>query len=241
MRLLKTLSFSKQIITAVFHEPVAMAEPVCYNIVKSTERSVEKGNGNLENGTNNRRQEIIEAAIDLIVEHGIDAASMQDIASAAGISKATLYFYFDSKVELVQTVYQYCYSMDAEACREGMDEEHTAIDKLCRRFMNIIHYAIRHPRESMVERIYSTSPLYCENPAGLKREYYEDIEAIIREGIEKKEIRNADARLLATAYYGMASQIYLGIWDDGSLWNKQNAETCKRMIIGMFAADQAQQ
>lgn len=189
----------------------------------------------MENITS-RKKEIIEAAIDLIVEQGIDAASMQDIANAVGISKATLYFYFESKVALVQTVYQYCYSMDAEACRAGMEEEKTAIDKLCRRFMNIIHYAIQHPRESMVEMIYTASPLYCERPASVKREYYEDIEKIIEEGIEKKEIRKADARLLATAYYGMASQIYLGIRDDASLWNEENAKVCREMIIGMFAA-----
>ena len=56
-----------------------------------------------------RKNEIIEASITLFCERGLDLTSMQDIANAAGISKATLYFYFDSKAELIQEVHQHCY------------------------------------------------------------------------------------------------------------------------------------
>lgn len=124
----------------------------------------------MDNSTR-RKDEIIEAAINLIVENGIDATSMQQIANEVGISKASLYFYFESKVALVQQVYQWCFSMDVEACREGMEEEKDSIGKLCRRFMNIIDFSISHPKESMVEMMYYLSPLYCERPANLKREY----------------------------------------------------------------------
>lgn len=49
-----------------------------------------------------RKHEIIEASITLFCERGLDLTSMQDISDAAGISKATLYFYFDSKAALIQ-------------------------------------------------------------------------------------------------------------------------------------------
>ena len=44
-----------------------------------------------------RRALILENAKSLILEYGIDALSMQDIANAAELSKATLYLYFQSK------------------------------------------------------------------------------------------------------------------------------------------------
>ena len=56
-----------------------------------------------------RKAEIIDASITLFCEKGLDLTSMQDIAAATGISKATLYFYFDSKAALIQEVYQHCY------------------------------------------------------------------------------------------------------------------------------------
>ncbi|WP_232219890.1 TetR/AcrR family transcriptional regulator [Pseudogulbenkiania sp. MAI-1] len=47
-----------------------------------------------------KRQSIIDAAAAVFMEQGFSAASMSDIASRAGGSKATLYSYFPSKEEL---------------------------------------------------------------------------------------------------------------------------------------------
>ncbi len=47
------------------------------------------------------RENIVSAASTLFMEKGIAAASMDDIAKAAGYSKATLYVYFENKEEIV--------------------------------------------------------------------------------------------------------------------------------------------
>ena len=47
------------------------------------------------------RENIVSAASALFMEKGIAATSMDDIAKAAGYSKATLYVYFENKEELV--------------------------------------------------------------------------------------------------------------------------------------------
>lgn len=47
------------------------------------------------------RENIVSAASDLFMEKGIAAVSMDDVAKAAGYSKATLYVYFKNKEELV--------------------------------------------------------------------------------------------------------------------------------------------
>lgn len=47
------------------------------------------------------RENIVSAASVLFLEKGIAAASMDDIAKAAGYSKATLYVYFENKEEIV--------------------------------------------------------------------------------------------------------------------------------------------
>ena len=48
-----------------------------------------------------KRQQIIEAAAQLIVQKGIDKTSLTDIAQAAGISKGSLYYYYASKNDLI--------------------------------------------------------------------------------------------------------------------------------------------
>ena len=47
------------------------------------------------------RENIVSAASILFMEKGISATSMDDIAKAAGYSKATLYVYFENKEEIV--------------------------------------------------------------------------------------------------------------------------------------------
>ena len=47
------------------------------------------------------RENIVSAASALFMEKGIAATSMDDIAKAAGYSKATLYVYFENKEEIV--------------------------------------------------------------------------------------------------------------------------------------------
>jgi len=47
-----------------------------------------------------KRRQILAGAREVFLERGFDAASMGDIARAAGVSKGTLYVYFEDKVDL---------------------------------------------------------------------------------------------------------------------------------------------
>lgn len=51
-----------------------------------------------------RPQELVAAALDLFVERGYAATRLEDVATAAGVSKATVYLYFANKEELFKTV-----------------------------------------------------------------------------------------------------------------------------------------
>lgn len=49
----------------------------------------------------NRRQEIAQIALEVFADKGFSAASIANVASAAGMGKGTLYEYFTSKEELI--------------------------------------------------------------------------------------------------------------------------------------------
>lgn len=51
-----------------------------------------------------RPGEIVDAALDLFVEKGYAATRLDDVAARAGVSKGTLYLYFDGKEALFQAV-----------------------------------------------------------------------------------------------------------------------------------------
>jgi AcrR family transcriptional regulator len=53
---------------------------------------------------NAKRRQIMAGARELFLAHGFDAASMGEIARTAGVSKGTLYVYFDSKEQLFEAI-----------------------------------------------------------------------------------------------------------------------------------------
>lgn len=68
-----------------------------------------------------RPEQLLEAARHVFAERGFAAATMQDVADAAGVAKGTVYLYFASKEELY-----------VAALRQGLDDllvrSHTAVD-----------------------------------------------------------------------------------------------------------------
>jgi AcrR family transcriptional regulator len=50
------------------------------------------------------RQKILDAALDLFTERGYDKVTLQEIADRVGVTKAALYYYFQSKETILETL-----------------------------------------------------------------------------------------------------------------------------------------
>jgi len=61
-----------------------------------------------------KRRQIMDGARKVFLTQGFDGASMGEIARAAGVSKGTLYVYFDSKEKLFQAITHEACSLQAE-------------------------------------------------------------------------------------------------------------------------------
>ena len=71
-----------------------------------------------------KRRQILDGARSVFLADGFDAASMNEIARAAGVSKGTLYVYFPSKEELFAALIREEKREQAEqTCQLDMDDE----------------------------------------------------------------------------------------------------------------------
>jgi len=77
-----------------------------------------------------RRRNILELTKGLVLEKGVDALSMQDIADAAELSKATLYLYFQSKESLFMEILDEATKSFCAYVEERIDPESTGIEAL---------------------------------------------------------------------------------------------------------------
>ena len=79
-----------------------------------------------------KRRQIIEGARAVFLSRGFDAASMGDIAKAAGVSKGTLYVYFKDKDELFAAIVQSECFMQAEGVFDFDHADHDVENVLLR-------------------------------------------------------------------------------------------------------------
>src|SRR5215831_15029838 len=71
-----------------------------------------------------KRRQILKGATAVFLDKGFDAASMGEIARAAGVSKGTLYVYFDDKQALFDAIVQEACLIHAERVFEFDPADH---------------------------------------------------------------------------------------------------------------------
>lgn len=77
-----------------------------------------------------RRQEILEAARSVFIDKGCDAASMQDISKAAGVSAGNIYRYFPNKDALIVAVCERCEADHREAFEQASADTSSPLQAL---------------------------------------------------------------------------------------------------------------
>jgi len=99
--------------------------------------------------TENEKQteeKIFEAATDVFVEKGMDGARMQDIATHAGINKALLHYYFRTKDQLFNAVFEMIAKKILKKFAPVFDEKLTLEEKIRFFFREHISFLQANPR-----------------------------------------------------------------------------------------------
>src|SRR5215216_1401395 len=77
-------------------------------------------------------QQIIEAALRVFAQKGYFNSRVSDIAREAGIAAGTIYLYFDTKEEILITLFRDKMAAFVEALRKAIGDEHDAVAKVRR-------------------------------------------------------------------------------------------------------------
>src|SRR5262245_48316197 len=94
-------------------------------------------------------QQIIEAAVRVFARKGYFNSRVSDIAREAGIAAGTIYLYFDTKEEILITLFREKMAGFVEAMRVAIAEEGDAIAKL-RRLIRL-HFTILEDNADLAE------------------------------------------------------------------------------------------
>ena len=92
-----------------------------------------------------RREEILEAAVQLFAEHGYPETDMQVLADTLGVGKGTLYRYFPSKQELFLAAVDRVMFKLREAVDASIVNVEDPIEQIRRAIHTYLNYVVAHP------------------------------------------------------------------------------------------------
>lgn len=153
----------------------------------------------------NKREEILEAAASLFRHQGFDGTSMQDIASAVGMLKGSLYYHFSSKEEILYEVV--CKGINwllagaepiARSGQSPMQKMRQLVERHARHLMENNDSIVIFSQENN-----KLSPQHRQVYLARRDRYEAIMREVLEEGMRTGEFAPADARLLVKAILGM--------------------------------------
>jgi AcrR family transcriptional regulator len=151
-----------------------------------------------------RVQEVQEAALRVISRRGLAAATMREIADEAGIAKGTIYLYFKDREDLLERTAEFAFSKlgaELEATLPAMPDFSEKLTALIRTEVNFFD---EHREFFRIYIALKNSPAEIHQTARRKRlchpryaVHLARVENMLREGIERGEVRDCDPARLA--------------------------------------------
>jgi len=193
--------------------------------------------------TETRRQAILQAAAQVFQEMGYERASMGDISSHVGFSKATLYSYFASKDELFYEVMTQSAEAEFQLTLEALDTAVEDIEPALRRYGERLLALLYSPQVLAVRRLVIAEA----GRSDLGRRCYElgparsqaVISRFLEDAMAEGKLRQADARLAGLHLHGLLEAEWLDRFlfqTVESLSRKQVVETVERAVAVFMAA-----
>jgi AcrR family transcriptional regulator len=108
-----------------------------------------------------KKEAILEAMLDLVVERGFHNAPMSVLAKRSGASPGVIYHYFPSKDDLIHAVYLRVASVKHEVFFRGCTQEMSPREALLQIWLNAYHFYRTHLKETRFLDQYLNSP-YCK-------------------------------------------------------------------------------
>jgi AcrR family transcriptional regulator len=181
-----------------------------------------------------KRRIILDAAVSVFARQGFHTCRVSDIADEAGVAYGLVYHYFQSKDEVLDTLFLERWDVLLEAIREVDASSQPARDKL-RAIAGFIIDSYRHDPDLMkviIVEVTRAANSFGAAHLGKITEAYAQIRGIVEQAQRDGEFRDAvTAEFAAMAFYGAIEQVLTG-WIFGLLEESDDSyERAKDYVV----------
>jgi TetR/AcrR family transcriptional regulator len=182
-----------------------------------------------------KKQELLRAAVRVFNQNGALNTSLEDVARELGITKPAIYYYFESKQEILYECY--CMSLDLadEIVAHAREHGRTGRDKLRLYIRRFVEQGLSELNPTMGLRQQLTlEPRYLKKLVGRRRIHRDGVRALIAEGVEDGSIVNCNPAVLQSIIAGAHSWLFMSFRRDGEMSAVEMAEAVTELMTGGF-------
>jgi AcrR family transcriptional regulator len=156
-----------------------------------------------------KARRILQGAARVFSTKGYHHASMRDIARETDVSLAGMYYYFESKEEMLYYIQRYCMQHVMEGFREHVEHIDEPIERLRAFIHNHLSFFVANMREMKVlsHEPESLSGERADELWDMKREYYRALREIVR-ALPGRERDESELRNTTMSIFGMLNWVY---------------------------------
>jgi TetR/AcrR family transcriptional regulator, repressor of fatR-cypB operon len=165
-------------------------------------RSVAKGK-TMKN--NDKREEIMQAALELIAEHGFHGAPMAMIADKAGVAAGTIYRYFESKDVLITELYRELEEKLVAFLQDGYSASKPIRERFLHINASVLRFFIANPLyfRYMEQYMYSPFGIALKRDRLLgKSDEFDILKSIFEDGITQQVLKELPLPLHIALAFG---------------------------------------
>jgi AcrR family transcriptional regulator len=193
-----------------------------------------------------RRTQILEAAMRVFARSGFQESRMDDIVAETGLSKGALYWYYKSKDEIILSIMNSMFDRELAGLEALQADERPASERLIE-FTRVATNDLKRYTK-ILPLFYEFYALAFRNKTVRKaltrylRKYFAMIEPIIQQGIDRGEFRPVDAQQAAIAAGSLfEGTLLLWVYDPDTVKFDKHIEIGTQLLLdGLRAPDAAE-
>lgn len=183
-----------------------------------------------------RKKQILDAALEVVVEKGYSDSRMDDIVKASGLSKGAIYWYYKSKKEVFLSLINHWVNKFGVTLNHIVEEDLPASDQLHELFAFFLDVFEKNPDVLKAELEFwamaSRDTDFNRKIQAVYHELLELIEAIVAKGVESGEFKNVEVNVAALSIMiNIEGIIWFALFDTDSVQARHYIETITDFIL----------
>jgi len=180
-----------------------------------------------------REDQLLETATRLFKEKGYHSTSMQDLADALGMQKGSLYYYIESKEELLRRLLERATSFLTFQIDEIYASDLPPAEKLCWVLENHAVMMMDHLDLVAVylQEYRNLPPERLKEALAVRKHYEQVLMQIINDGIVAGDFRPTNVKMAVFGFLGMVNWTHQWFSPDGPFTSQEIATTLSDLAL----------